>query len=676
MTELKRLYVSDIFRIFTNYEPSRSKIWEIVRSYCSADIATFLFLIQNVRVEMKRIDLALTSQQQRILFARNLDEIAEITKKDAATIVLPLCLEPVVRFTRVHTNYESFSCLVEWRQYETVNTNDITSHVEITTPSSYIVPSDNNRNCNSTDSRHTGNEPTSYIENFHHPVDETIDKILEYVRTGKTISIHENCFTSLLMHNLGTRKYANFANNVQYLLLPEHLHTNRNDVVEQTALLESQRNVMTRFIQFYAELQNGSTKQQHDARSLRGLCLPRPKRIETFPEFRDFIGGNSNSNDSSSAPRHIFQPLLQGYHMVVSANGGETRCYNRYGELLLGVGYKLHLPFNCTFECVMLPLTSDGVARSWRYWLSPSAVRNRYILYICDIFRLNDSVFLDEPFHIRITHVESLKSFLESAEQNLLTELLSLQKQIRKVDGDEHELNRLILRKNQITKKLHSCRFARQVIRPIPSELSDWRQILYHYSHNVDVYDPVVGVVVRDSYKCELQQPHVFKFNILYLYNLLENRVQQYGVKNWGRSLSATDVQALQTQEIKIQEQFINFEMSDYMTIAMVYADCRQYLYLCTYDREFHQFVHFAKLSRLPYDSQTKINYKPERLYIVNNQAPRRLTLGIAYIRLYYDINYQIMGYEFKMTDSRYKLPLTLPKKLLTHAIADTSLSD
>jgi hypothetical protein len=728
------LYVSDIFRIFTNYEPSRSKLWEIVRTYNYLDIAKLLFILENVHTVRARPDLALNSDQIDIFYGPHNEEVVRNTLcSHQSELVLPLCLEPTLRFERVHTDYEE---------------------LVIVTANSSVVPMDvDNNTAPVASQQQIIHWQTTSDYTWHHPLDQHIDQILNLIRCTQTVTFEHNMYTAMVMHNLATKYYTQFVQHVENMLLPENLHLNRNDAVDGTATLASQRSVTVRFMQFYAMLHNAQVLNL-DGRSLRSVIVPRPKRFQLYDQLHAYMNVDQQEI--------VCQPLLQGFHVVVSSNGGETRCYNRYGELLLGIGYNLSIPINCTFEAIMLPVNRNGEARSWRYWSS----RHSYVIYIIDVFRYNDVVLLKRPLKIRLTYIahiisgidkhldklhaqyilELAKSTSSSSKQptssheilgsppskrpryehsdfwqqievsdtedviddndntrlkEMETEQHTSRSSSISVDSGVHGLDPLTKPKQSVKirkmgkakqktdheiyirrlqRQLEHGRHARKVIRMLPTSLSTWSEIHNRYETNIDIYDPVVGVVVRRASDVALGS-YSFKFNILYLFNLMVNNVERVGHSNICTSKEPASSSPPPQQQpnttttppnISIRNQMINFEMVDFMSTVIVYADCEKYLYLCDYDRMLHQFVHRAKLSRLPYDmlgASPAISYRSEPMYVVNNQAPQQLSHGFAYMRLYYNINYQIIGYEFKLTDSRYKLPLCIPPRLLVAAV-------
>lgn len=293
--------------------------------------------------------------------------------------------------------------------------------------------------------------------------------------------------------------------------------------------------------------------------------------------------------DLISSQLHIVQPLYQGLHVVVYSSPSETKCYTRFGTLLPGLAQSVRCSEPCTFEAVILPVDRFKNVRCWRYWQFKSS----YILYVVDVFRYKQTILTTTPFKNRMMYID------------------------------------LITKNNQNV--LHSS-YATE---------NTWISIENEYIKTRDMYAPVVGVVLRDpnhtfSAQDERQNSKAFYFNILVSFHILESKI--------------IDLKVTYPPEI-VRALHLNHEMADYKTVCLAYGHCDQYLYLCTYNRQLHQFVHAATLQRSPME-YIKLNYKPEKIYIVNNKTIPR---GVLYLRVYYDLFRNIIGYENKYTDDRFK---------------------
>lgn len=520
---MSQLYISDVFKIFLNYEPSRLKVWEIVRTYDVVSFAKFLYLLENVSKSSKRSPTSLNDSDLREFCNYNLP-----SKECNTAYDIRLCLNntPSIRLERVENEYENSMVLFN-------KLND-----------------DDNRQ-------------------KKHPQDVTIDIIMNNIRLGLNdmeTSHLKNIYERIIQHNLGTHYYGSFVTALQYLLFTDNLQIDRNDV-ETTSLRNS---IVSKYLQMYKMFEFEECNS-YDPRNCRFIILQRPERFKD----RNII----NKND------YIIQPLYQGFHLIVYTNKHETRCYNRFGELQPNILYGIRLEVNCTFEAIVLPVDKYGVIRSWRYWPH----KHSYILYITDVIRYEHTLLMETPFEERLKYTKLINNPL---------------------------------------------------IYNVPDDLfNNWDAIETRYIDNRDVYDPIVGVILKRPQSKITERPLEYRFNILYCYNMLSSSV-----------LSLRDVNI---KDLNPSELHISFEMADYWTTCIVYGHNDYEFYICEYDRNLHQFVHVATLDRLPYDSEEP-SYKSENIYVINN---RILPKGVFYLRVYYDLSYNLVGYDTKHTDSKFNVP-------------------
>lgn len=315
-----------------------------------------------------------------------------------------------------------------------------------------------------------------------------------------------------------------------------------------------------------------------DPRAFRFIVLKPPRTINEEDYFKC---------DPSTS---ITQPLFQGFHAVVYSNPLETKCYSRFGELYPCFEKNVKSEVSCTFEAVILPVDSFDNPRSWRCY----KFKKRCIFYVVDVYRVEDVNLLQLPLIERLKFVDKVTR-----------------------DG-KHE-----------------------TFKKIPPHLNSWNSIHTKYLSSRDVFDPIVGVVVRDKLSTFDTVPdvRVCQFKIKYLFNLLEQCV----------------VDVSKPHQAALNHLHLSFEMADWKTVCCAYADDAKYIFLCQYNRTVHKFVHIASLEKLVYDT-TPLKYKDENLYVLNSRAAPK---GVLYLRVYYNHLKTVIGYDIKRTDTRYKIPLT-----------------
>lgn len=555
---MSTLFISDIYKIYHNFEPSRLKLWEIVRTYDPIQFTKLLFLLENVHRENKRETYTL-SEQDLITFCNyHVDRCTKDLQFDIDTKTRVVRLERVridsgpvkTLFNETPSSSNPYDRL---RHRSDVGIDLITNLIRITSPE--IL------GC-------------TYF-NLNGNLDENLNNDDENPLTS--------IYVKVMIHNIGTKSYSNLMTSLNYLLLPEMLQHDRNN-----AAVSLHTSVASKYLQFYNML-NCYAFQDFDPRRFRSMVMPRCRRIYERLMTTDEM---------------IVQPLYQGFYIIVYANKNETRIYNRYGELMTGLGYSIQIETSCTFIGILLPVDEWGNVRSWRYW----PYRKTHRIYMVDILRYEQTMLINEPFKERLKYVSSL---------------LGRQRQNENDDS---------------------------IICAIDSTMS-WSDIENSYIENRDVYDPIIGVVVRNANDLVNVTPLEYRFNIKYGFDLRSMNVIDL------TKLSSTIKSKKQKIKLNTFEIHITCEMADFRTICIAYGHTEKEIYLCEYNRQLHQFVHAATLKRIPYDNDS-FKYKSDNIYVINNKI---IPIGIMYLRIYYDLNRKIIAYEQKMTDSKFDNPYINP---------------
>lgn len=172
------LHALDILLFMHDFEPSRIKMWEIVRRYDSVQMATFLYLLENVQCDGRRVPKSLKFEDLcklngSILFAN--------VKRSP----IRLSAKPALHIDRV--------------EYD-----------EITT---FGKPGNDEEVSKSSDRGANINEVLVRIRNPDRLIDTSPDDI-----------------TKMLVHNLGTKEYKMFLKSVKNLLFNDSLQTARGEI--------------------------------------------------------------------------------------------------------------------------------------------------------------------------------------------------------------------------------------------------------------------------------------------------------------------------------------------------------------------------------------------------------------------------------------------------------------
>lgn len=391
---MAQLHASDILKLFKYLTISRNKIWEFIRSYDPMDIATFLYLLENVSKEKYRkiIDI-----DDNFLYNQ------PILKSSKNQHVITIKTDLIIRLER--------SLLI------------------------------------SDDAYWNESQPISQykIQN-----DASISQIYTDIINKVPVERMKSLLQKIVTHNLGTNYYYSFIKNIEHLLFHDTLHNDRNEVSSVT------NSIVHKFLHFYQSI-NRKTIINKDPRSFRFLILPPPIRIY-------------DRNLPPTGGKYHYQPLYQGFHVVVYSTPHETKCYNRFGEICKNLVPKVRSDQSCTFEAIILPTDKYDHVRSWRYW----HYRKNIIMYIVDVFMLNGQMLLQVPFCERIKYAHQI----ENTNQGIL----------------------------QIpTYKTANC----------------WYDIEKQYIRNKDIYDPIIGIFIRKSESLVPTKHYEYRFNILYAFDLL-----------------------------------------------------------------------------------------------------------------------------------------------------------
>ncbi|ATY70188.1 GrBNV gp48-like protein [Tomelloso virus] len=549
---MEKLYSSDIFKIYNNREASRAKIWEMVRSFNPVEFAKLLYLLENVSTSTNRVPVQLPDSL-----------INYCPEKWQNDCILELCDDRSIRLER--GVYENENVDIFWNDGCGLMGNQLKPQI--------AQQFENANGCDAKTSIEKLNNADNYASDF------PIDDLFSYIRCKNIIQLsnddddddEKGVAFKILNHNIGTRVYKTLLNQIENLLLNDNYQDDRNEQRVESS------SIVTKFMQFYTTM-NFKQRIDNDARNFRNLILARPKRIVD----RQLM---------SATGEYFVQPLYQGFHVIVYSTPMETKCYSRYGELQVGLGYALRCPVPCTFEAIILPIDRYGNVRCWRYW----QYRSGYVIYVVDVYRYKQTILLHIPFEERLPYVD------------------------------------LVLRSDKSG-----------ILQNAP--VDTWSNIESAYNERQDLYDPIVGVYLRQKNQTvlTLERPKAFYFNILFSFDIMKEQI--------------VDLRNEETLDI-VHRLHLNYEMADYKTICTVYGHCEKYFYLCTYNRHLQQFVHAAKLRRSPLE-YFKLKYRSDAIFVVNNQIIPR---GILYLRVYYDLNRKIIGYENKMSDDRFKVPFTSP---------------
>ena len=299
------LTIQEIFLLFHNFEPSRTKLWEFVRRFDPIQMCAFLYLLENVVHTPKKVPLTLPDTVFES-FYRNL--------------------------IRENTNVE-FNIV-----------NKLKLNLDRVCERDHILFSIDDENNNQ--------RPVSLVPDNTDML--TLLKIIvedsssPLTSSSKEFTINEkySMYLRMIVHNLSTHQYRAFLENVRFLLFPDHLQDDRSE-------FKQNESIVVTYLRYYKML----TFQPYviDPKMFKYLFVQKPLRVY-------------NNNELTSR-KYIIQHYYQGYYVIIdsSLTNRQVKCFNRYGEqnrLILLEKFNC----DCTFEAVLVPLDARRNPRSWRYW--------------------------------------------------------------------------------------------------------------------------------------------------------------------------------------------------------------------------------------------------------------------------------------------------------------------
>lgn len=462
--------------------------------------------------------------------------------------------------------------------------------------------------------------------------DENIVKLLDRMRSppndtsGEDALLHP--YLLIVAHNLSTSIYQSFLNNFIFLLFPDDMQADRS-------CLLAEQLVAIRYLRYHRQLNLQRSLCATDSRRFRYVILPRPRRVYHKPRTSD-----------GSRCEYIYQSLYQGFHSVIDQEHDTSltvRVFNRYGELSRASLPPLRLTNSCTFEAVIVPVDVCGWSRSWRYW----PYREGYRIYVCDVFRYGDNVLATVPFSERLRYVRRL------CDENPYLTMARTSRHVSELT-DRQPVQQCSASPAKSTK-------AKQDVNYLVS-LDNSRN---------DIFCPVVGWIAReasskfspfycdgleDKGRCaielEASTPLQYRYHVSVVYDLIEDKMFR---------VHGTEKDAV-ISSLKSERLFYDLEMADERRVWLAYGNTDEAYYLCVYNPLLHQYEHMATIERSPYDTVAEPKYQQERLVVVNAKIKPR---GFMYLRVYSDRNGNYIGYETKLSTSRYDVPCNAHEHLL-----------
>lgn len=376
--DIHLLYLDRVLQIFYNYQASKIRLWEIVRTFHPVHISALMYLIENIKKNHEKTVIIDFDEYFTHLDKLNtnfnyyLENVLDIELQATLNLAyakntnannLPIFKHPDIYFKTIHN--EKYTIL----QLADVDLSSLTSlPSSLTEADKLAAETINEKDTN------TSSETNNVIINNTNQVFGSINFF-----DNKTLA-------NLVIHNLGTSFFSLFNRHVSNFLLPDYMNADRNEYLSyntpNTSLIEN-------FFNFYNRYKYESSTNTNP-RTFKFVIRSPCQQIYTKP--------------SNLEKEYIVQPSFNGFRIVVNTNKGHTRCYNKHGELIHNLLYSIHFNLNCTFEAIILPCDEKGNILSWRFW----TYKTGFVLFIVDVFRIENKLLLDVPFYLRQQQIQNI----------------------------------------------------------------------------------------------------------------------------------------------------------------------------------------------------------------------------------------------------------------------------
>ena len=109
---MSTLLVSDLLKVFDNYEPSRTRVWEIVRTIHPVHCAALLYLLENVSKSRKITTLKLPTSEDDANAVGLLGSDSDSNSAPTPDRVYKTAVTPTLNLTRVTVTRQLRPCLL------------------------------------------------------------------------------------------------------------------------------------------------------------------------------------------------------------------------------------------------------------------------------------------------------------------------------------------------------------------------------------------------------------------------------------------------------------------------------------------------------------------------------------------------------------------------------------
>lgn len=369
--------IIDVALIFQNFQSSKCKMWEIVRSYNPIHMAALLYMLENLVLNRKCESVELHNLR-------------------------------VSNRTRIPIDFT----ITE----QTMNLNT-------------LRPTNANDRCCAFNMNGKQRQSSRIIELNGIKMESSkfmnVLELLELVKDEKRLNmlsepVHEDEYplnmanrviARTVLYNATTPEWRKFLHHMVFQLFPDNLQIARYDNVSNVSMTAS--SIVNKYLNYYKMMTQPDIYDTINSMDLKYMILPKPVVCS-----RDQI---------YSAENVIIQPYYHGFYIIVNASDTSIRVYNRWSENVI---VSSHIQtairesikgLNCSLIAILLPKDGAGNLRSWRYW----PYKTSCDVMIIDILRYKSKSLVALPLVERLKYLENI----------------STTKSIKIIDSTQHIVN-------------------------------------------------------------------------------------------------------------------------------------------------------------------------------------------------------------------------------------------
>lgn len=356
------LTIVDITLMFENFQSSRCKLWETIRSYNPIHVAALLYILENTVLNRKceSVELhdlrVLNSHQKPIDFCitehpTKFNTMRPVNANDGS------CVFNIDSMQRQASRIIEFNGM----KMEDANFTNVLELLE-------LLKDEKRMNLLS--------EPLNQNE---YQLD-TANRVI-----SRTV-----------LYNSTTSEWRNFLRCMIYQLFPDNLQIARYDNVSNVSMTAS--SIVNKYLTFYKMMTQPDTFDTINSMDLKYMIIPKPVVCSRERIY--------------STDDHIVQPYYHGFYIVVNASDTSIRVYNRWSENII---VDRHIQkalraslnsLNCSLIAILLPKDNNGNLRSWRYW----PYRSSCVIIIIDILRYKSRNLVALPLVERLSYLENVRT--------------------------------------------------------------------------------------------------------------------------------------------------------------------------------------------------------------------------------------------------------------------------